>query len=293
MHEFVHGLGFVSSWSDKEYRRFERFAPSSVKQFLTPMPLDPPNVLDDVSASADSDEGVQPYYGYVEFPLDRFLHATHTGVAFTHVTSALNAWGNANVMFQSMVDMVNAWCAQPQLTEQAEAVYNASTQSRGVYATLPGVEDTLLLETTFSPFASGTTLSHVDHGTYNATADYLMIYDSPRGVTFDAMIAQYTAPIGPLLVRTLASFGYALQDGYNGTTLRPQLAFWDPPSDLVGTTSNPSPAVSIHANGPASIPSSSSLSSSSSTSSAPSSLSSSSYITPSLFSAFVIIMSLL
>ncbi|KAI8140835.1 hypothetical protein BJV82DRAFT_542310 [Fennellomyces sp. T-0311] len=253
IHELIHGLGFVSAWSDDTYERFSRYDPRA-KKFLTPMPLNPPNELPEVSESMESDSGVQPFWGFVEFPFDKYLHVNN--VPLTDVTAALNKWGDGNVMFATIVDMVNAWDDDQVFRKRAEDVYRAATQRGGITLVIDN-EAVLMMESSLDPFQDGSSLAHVDRTAYVNTDEFLMIYNAQRGVSLSDMMHVYKlGPLGPSLVQVMASMGYDIQPSYNATaiTIQPNLTFWEPPMDLVGTASNPTPVVSVNADGPAHIP---------------------------------------
>lgn len=260
VHELVHGLGFVTAWSDKVYQKFAKYAPNLGK-FLTPMPLNPPNELAQVSENVVTEKGAQPFWGFVEFPLDKLLMATSNNgslSSLTAVTRTLNLWGNGNVMFASMVDMVNAWCASGDMQAEAEALYQQATNGLDLYAAVPDGTK-VWMETSLQPFADGSSLSHVDEATYLNTDDYLMVYSAQRGVSLQSLNQKYPlGPLGPNLLRVLAAMGYVIRPNPNTTTpttIQPPLKFWEPPADLVGTDTNPTPAVSSFTSGPARIPS--------------------------------------
>ncbi|KAI9497547.1 hypothetical protein BDB00DRAFT_951721 [Zychaea mexicana] len=266
IHELIHGLGFVSAWSDDTHERFSIYDPE-MKKFLTPMPLDPPNELPDVSAAVNSESGVQPFWGFVDFPLDKFFYA-HNKVHLAGVTKLLNQWGDGNVMFATILDMVNAWVGDTNFREQAEKLYRSAT-TRGDITIVIDDEQVMVMETSLAPFQDGSSLTHADESAYASTADYLMCYSAMRGVSLaDLSKIHKLGPIGPSLVRIMAAMGYHIQSSYNNgsipQTVQSNITFWVPPIDLVGTSTNPSPAVSVNANGPAHIPSASATPSSSS-----------------------------
>ncbi|KAI8334783.1 hypothetical protein BC941DRAFT_432151 [Chlamydoabsidia padenii] len=251
LHELVHGLGFVSSWDDNLYSRFAPYV-DNLTPFLTPMFLMPPKQLDSIVDNQNTDKGNQPFWGFVEYPLDKYM--MYHSVPMTTITKLLNHWGDGNVLYNSIYDMVNAWI-NSDLHLYAESAYQGSTTSRDIAIDLPNNNNTILMETSLVPFADGSTLSHVDYSTYHNTADYLMTYTSKPGVTVAAMNQYYsTGPLGPDLLDVLASLGYRIkQSSYQ--PVRPHLTFWNPPDDLVGTTDNPTASASVVPNGPARTPS--------------------------------------
>lgn len=221
------------------------------------MLLIPPKQLDSIAKNEDTNHGNQPFWGFVEFPLDKYM--VYHSVPLTSITNLLNHWGDANVLYNTIYDMVNAWY-NSDLHLYAQAAYHGSTTAQDIAIALPNKNDTLLMETSLVPFADGSTLSHVDYSSYHDSADYLMTYTTKPGVGVTAMNKNFpTGPVGPKLLQVLASLGYRIkQPGYQ--TIRPKLIFWNPPDDLVGTTDNPTASASVVPNGPARTPSSSSSS---------------------------------
>ncbi|KAI9255791.1 hypothetical protein BDA99DRAFT_442071 [Phascolomyces articulosus] len=277
IHEFIHGLGFVSAWSDDTYERFSIYDPT-IEKFLTPMPLNPPNELPEVSAAMNSEAGVQPFWGFVDFPLDKLLYGN--SYPLTRTTQLLNDWGNGNIMFATILDMVNDWVDGNAFREEAEAIYQMAITQGDITI---NIDDTkvMVMETSLTPFQDGSSLTHADQSIYASSDDYIMCYSAMRGVNLNDLSKIHPlGPLGPSLVRILANLGYYIQPSYNNyvnaTTVQPNVSFWVPPIDLVGTATNPSPAVSVNPNGPAHIPSASDTPSSSSSTSLLVSLSSSS-----------------
>ncbi|ORZ25872.1 hypothetical protein BCR42DRAFT_16364 [Absidia repens] len=269
LHEMVHGLGFVSSWSDDLYQRFEPYV-DDLTPFLTPMLLIPPEQLQTIAQNEDTNEGNQPFWGFVECPLDKFM--VYHSVPMPTITNLLNNWGDANVLYNTIYDMVNGWI-DSDLHLYAQSAYHGSTTPQDIAIALPGRSNTLLMETSLVPFVDGSTLSHVDYSSYHNTADYLMTYTTKPGVAVSAMKESFsTGPLGPELLQVLASLGYRIQSSpssqppTNYKTSRPSLIFWNPPKGLVGTTGNPSASASVVSKGPARSPPPSSASPSSTSS---------------------------
>lgn len=117
----------------------------------------------------------------------------------------------------------------------------------------------LLLETGISPFSDGSTLCHVDLDTNVNSSEYLMVYVANRGVTLGDLRKKYSlGPLGPKLLTIMANLGYQINSSYNIASIQPSLSYWSPSSDLVGTSSNPTPAQVTMTNGPAHMPTSTS-----------------------------------
>jgi len=78
----------------------------------------------------------------------------------------------------------------------------------------------MTLETSFNPFAAGSSLNHVDGEMYQSTADFLMRYATPKGKTLKQLVAEYGnssdpnyGPFGPGLRYILAGIGYKIRGG--------------------------------------------------------------------------------
>ncbi|KAG0170083.1 hypothetical protein DFQ28_002514 [Apophysomyces sp. BC1034] len=247
IHEFLHGLGFVSSWNADLHERLLPYFPS-LTNFLTPKSLIPPNELAAMSKNLQDSQGAQPFWGFVEFPFDKLL--VHNGQPLTNITHALNSWYGGNVLFGSILDMVNAWYASD-VRASAENVYKMGTTPRDVAIVINST--TLWVETSLVPFAGGSSFSHVDLELYQSSADYLMVYDASPGVDIATLTRLYShGPIGPKLIQTLIGLGYVVRG--HPLPKRPYLSYWNPPEELVGTTTNPSPPVRVFSDGPAQWP---------------------------------------
>ncbi|KAI9006574.1 hypothetical protein CLU79DRAFT_780076 [Phycomyces nitens] len=272
IHELVHGLGFISSWSDEMYTRFAPYV-DDLPKFITPSKLTPSTELQSIASNVKTSEGTQPFWGFVEFPLDRLLYTSSPvgPVPLTQFTKTLNSWCDSNVLFAGMIDMVNTWYASKE-RQTAEAMYQMATTSCDVSITSTRYQNVLQnmfwLETSLIPFMRGSTFTHVDQTTYESSAEYLMVYNADRGVSLDSLTEQYsTGPLGPNLRIVLLDLGYSLHPQFTNGTIgdlvknsvpsRPALSYWAPPDYMVGTTPNPSASVRVQTYGPAHIPSSS------------------------------------
>ncbi|KAL0092746.1 hypothetical protein J3Q64DRAFT_1695254 [Phycomyces blakesleeanus] len=294
IHELVHGLGFISSWGDEMYNRFAPYV-DDLPQFITPAKLTPSTELQSVADNVKTSVGTQPFWGFVEFPLDRLLYTTilsspNEQVPLTHYTKVLNGWCDANVLFASMIDMVNTWYGSTE-RQTAEAMYQLATTSRDISICStrhenddgngPTLQSMFWLETSLVPFMRGSTFTHVDQDSYQSSAEYLMVYNADRGVSLDSLTEKYSSgPLGPNLRTVLLDLGYALQPQFTNGTIadggtiknfrpsRPNVSYWAPADNLVGTTPNPSASIRVQSYGPAHMPVSSSATSSAASSTA-------------------------
>ncbi|KAI8888932.1 hypothetical protein K501DRAFT_239684 [Backusella circina FSU 941] len=255
VHELIHGLGFMSSWGDNLYQSFSDLI-DNLDHFITPALL----ASDNDSHILDGDDTPQPFWGFVEYPLDKFIYydTDHTNASeslypFTTITKRLNQWCNANALFRSSIDMANSWY-NSEAFQHAKRIYGRSVKDRDVMAAVNNTP-VLYLETSLNPFSAGSSLSHVDRSQYISSAEYLMVYTANRGVSVETLEKKYPiGPIGPKLMTVMASLGYFIDSSFNITTQQPQIVYWSPPDGLVKTDSNKDPPVTIDQNGPAHSP---------------------------------------
>jgi hypothetical protein len=265
LHELIHGLGFITSWSDDIYRAiiplFQQ--PNNLDPFITPILL----ASTDNEQLLDGYNNPLPFWGFVEFPFDKFIHYnSSTGLSsFTSVTKQLNQFCNSNAVFGNLIDLANSWYTS-EFYFQASKLHKKSVNPLNVLAAI-GNETLLWLETSVNPYSTGSSLCHVDQSIYSNSKEYLMVYTANHGVGLSQLNQLYpNGPIGPKLLTIMGALGYRLNS--NGVkTMRPTLNYWKPPPGLVGTESNPHPSVTINTNGPAHSPNVSPSSSSVSTSS--------------------------
>lgn len=251
----MHGLGFVTSWTDDLYHGLSPLFPQQqLAKFITPILL----------ASTNNDQllegynAPQPFWGFVEFPFDKLLSYKSSSdpsayTAFTSITKKLNQFSNSNILYRNLIDFANSWYTSNEYQKSIQ-IYQKATNKLNVLA-----NNLLWLETSLNPYSTGSSLCHVDQSEYINSTEYLMIYTASKGSAILNQLNQLfpQGPIGPKLRNIMASLGYKLS-GEDYKTIRPSLTYWAPPPGLVGTNSNPSPSLTINTNGPAQSPSSSS-----------------------------------
>lgn len=138
------------------------------------MPISPPNQLQSVYDQAQDADGPQPFWGFVEYPLDKLVKVNDTNTWLSESTTQLNGWGNSNVMFASLPDMYHSWQISD-YSNTAHQIYNLSIQARSLTISNQNFGD-IWLETSLNPFVVGSSLSHFDNTAYDSTIDYLMVY---------------------------------------------------------------------------------------------------------------------
>lgn len=213
----MHGLGFMSAWADY-------LQPSN------PTTLTPQIAL----GNPTSQQGVV-FEGFVEYAYDRLMSFTeHPGLFVTNLTATLiSQFGNLGVNFTDATALATAFLSSPASKTGKYMNGNATTQSAiahslpitvSTLATLNNTNSTfgppMTLETSFNPFASGSSLNHVDGSLYLSTQDFLMRYSTPKGKTLQQLIDDYGTtgdktygPFGPGLRYILGGIGYRIRGG--------------------------------------------------------------------------------
>ena len=210
----MHGLGFMSLWQNW----------LSIQGSLTPNPT---------FGNPTSSDGVQ-FQGFVETAYDRMMTLTNfPGISCSNLSEKLNdVFGLQGVTFPDVPTIAhnlsssaaivysqymngnateqNAIAASPPLTSPSNATLNTEYSLGGP----------IILETSFTPFALGSSLIHVDANKYHSTQDFLMRFTTPMGKTLAQFIADYGnsgdqmyGAFGPGLRYILAGIGYRIRGG--------------------------------------------------------------------------------
>ena len=215
MNRIMHGLGFISSWSS--------YLPNN------PNTLTPQVALGNPASS----NGIQ-FEGFVEFAYDRLMSFTnHPGLYATNLSAdMISAFGQQGTVFRDDVSLGNAF-ASSTASKYGRWMDTNATEKEAIQQSLPVPVATnatlqtfstpgplITLETSFHPFASGSSLNHVDAELYGSTQDFLMRYSTPMGKTLQEFIDDYGAsgdttygPFGPGLRYILAGIGYRVKGG--------------------------------------------------------------------------------
>ncbi|RIA82645.1 hypothetical protein C1645_835036 [Glomus cerebriforme] len=202
LHEFIHGLGFVSSWND-------------FFNFINPQELTP------VPSVAIINSGIS-FNGFIENIFDKYLIFLSSGDSITNITTKINTIvkekGN---FYQSPENFIITFKSSTQYQQSQMMLEIATTPfSLGF---LPNnaannLSNAIILETTLNPFKTGSSLGHVDLKTYANTSDFLMTYIQNSGMTLGDYISisgNYTGgPIGPKLRQVLGTMGYDIKESY-------------------------------------------------------------------------------
>ncbi|BFZ58231.1 hypothetical protein PYCC9005_005293 [Savitreella phatthalungensis] len=222
LHELMHGLGFTSAYEDY----FTPNKPTTVT----------PNVLLTVSATVD-------FAGFIEYAFDRFIKLSN-GIMATNIVQRLNDGFYAasdRVTFTSPDALATFFLQQRPLVALSDTLTaNFTTAGTSKLVTNgPNNSTYLTLETSLNPFVAGSSVSHVSNTLYTSTADFLMRYETQRGVSFASYLTvakqngaqdvDVYGAFGPGLRIALANLGYRVRGGVpqpsqvlvSGTTAKP------------------------------------------------------------------------
>ena len=212
----MHGLGFMSSWADY-------FNPNNPSTLTPQIAISSPNSQNDIQ-----------FEGFVEYAYDRLMSLTnYRGTYATNLSAQMiTDFGHLGDSFANATSLGKAFLSSPaaklgQYMDGNATDINAIQQSLPVpvhtNATLQTnstVGPLITLETSFNPFASGSSLNHVDSEMYKSTQDFLMRYSTPTGKTLQQFINDYGTtgdttygPFGPGLRYILAGIGYRVRGG--------------------------------------------------------------------------------
>ncbi|CAG8459004.1 6260_t:CDS:2 [Racocetra fulgida] len=150
-HEFIHGLGFGSSW--RNYFSAD---------ILTPLPV----------------TSGQRLSGFVESKFDRYMFVKQNGT-FVPMTSLTKQF---NSLFTNSSISLNQFANSSQFLLSQQLFTSASTQFSMQFVT--SSKDQVFLETGLKPFQEGSSISHVDKS-FMQNGDFLMTFAAKDGVTLD------------------------------------------------------------------------------------------------------------
>lgn len=225
----MHGLGFISSWAD--------YLEPNNPTILTPQ----------IALSSPTSQGGIQFEGFVEYEYDRLMSLTHfPGVFATNLSAEMiTTFGHLGDNFTDATALGNAFLSSPAAKFGGYMDGNA-TERDGIQQNLPVTSPDratlqnstapgplITLETSFRPFASGSSLNHVDSILYASTQDFLMRYSTQMGKTLQQFIDDYGTtgdttygPFGPGLRYILAGIGYRVRGGIplGGSPVNPSAA---------------------------------------------------------------------
>ncbi|CAH1756461.1 2112_t:CDS:2 [Entrophospora sp. SA101] len=204
LHEMVHGLGFSSNWLN------------DFSDGMTPQ----------ASLSGTDPNAPLVFLGFIESAFDKYMINIPKGTRISASTDQLNKFSgkpipiNTGLPFKNQDDFVNAFTSSPNY-KLAQNMLTLSTTPNSL-GFLPHdtnkADDSIVLETSLTPFQPGSSVSHVDYKTYNNTSDFLMKFLADRGTDLNTLITIRSAnktdqndlrlAISPKLILLLETLGY-------------------------------------------------------------------------------------
>jgi len=210
----MHGLGFMSLWQNW----------LNIQGSLTPDPT---------FGNPTSSNGVQ-YEGFVESAYDRMMALSNfPGISCSNLAENLNnVFGLQGHIFANVPLLAETLSSSPAIIYSQYMNGNA-TEPNAIEASPPltspsnatlkteySLGGPIILETSFTPFALGSSLNHVDANKYLSTQDFLMRFTTPMGKTLAEFVADYGnsgdqtyGAFGPGLRYILAGIGYRIRGG--------------------------------------------------------------------------------
>ncbi|RHZ89518.1 hypothetical protein Glove_13g13 [Diversispora epigaea] len=193
LHELIHGLGFLSSWSyNLEHLDGEGttgLTPTIKYNFIS-----------------------NKFTGFMENIFDRYVMFVRNNVISTSTsyTYQLNLAVANGTIFDTYSDFVAEVKSSSQWKYAKSALISATTDYYLQFS--PAMDASwdyyFYLESGIS-YKPGSSISHIST-LYKDTSDFLMTWELDRGVTIEELTIQgkYTSPIGPRILSVLESIGY-------------------------------------------------------------------------------------
>ncbi|CAB4378523.1 unnamed protein product [Rhizophagus irregularis] len=209
VHEFLHGLGFITSWDDYFNANASSLTPTPSFIFTNPEETD------------GIKEGPITFTGFQEYILDRHLVLTKDNSSLTPIAKKINGFAPLNTKFDDQKAFLDAFTKSPVYKETEIMFKNSITRGSVAIRLVDG--ENVLIETGLVPFKPGSTFSHVDFDAFGNTTDFLMRFKAPRQVILDDLSPingdpEYTNPIGPKIISIFKSLGYPMKE--NSSTFK-------------------------------------------------------------------------
>ncbi|CAJ0751247.1 4393_t:CDS:2, partial [Entrophospora sp. SA101] len=216
-YSLVLGAAAPSSWND--------YYTLDVVKGLTPFPSFLMKDFEEI-------KGEVTFTGFQENCFDRRLQLASNNEPLYNTVLKLNTFAGGvenKTKFSSYDDFANQFTNSSIFQEYSVGILNTSTTPDTIlFRAHDDDEDQIFIETTFSPFKPGSSMSHLDNITNNHTVDFVMMWKSARGVTVANITAAnggnttYTNLLGPRTIRVLETLGY--QTATYRTPYRPKAA---------------------------------------------------------------------
>ncbi|RUS26807.1 hypothetical protein BC938DRAFT_484094 [Jimgerdemannia flammicorona] len=210
LHEFIHGLGFLSLWRDY----FDR-------NILTPCPLTPASATKDMVGTEHF-----IFQGFIESAFDRHILDRTLGTNLSDYTRRMSAFSyGPGTTFKTLRIFLDEFLASSQSRMARRLFRLATTPNAMAFQSEPGARSPaaagkrLSLETSIRQYRIGSTITHFDYGSFTGTSDFLMRWLIDDGVSLHDAIARSNVDglehtgseadgIGPGVLSVLESLGY-------------------------------------------------------------------------------------
>ncbi|CAG8692619.1 26492_t:CDS:2, partial [Dentiscutata erythropus] len=184
LHELVHGLGFISSLNDYM---------NDLPQELTPYVI---GVINNTGTN----------YHFIEGMFDKHMSVISTGQSLSDIVKQMDVFGD--VQYVTPESFTATFKSSPQY-KLATDLFAKATNSNTL--SLLSGDDTIILETSLTPYNYKSSIGHFSYQEYSNTSDFLMRYSVEHGVTLQQYVAMggnyANGPIGPKLRAFLKSLG--------------------------------------------------------------------------------------
>jgi len=200
VHETLHGLGFVSSWSAKDTRN--------------------PNLILPSIGTTQYNDGTVEFSGFSANLFDSFLVDASTNTKVTSYLDALTAAIPSGTVITSMNDVYDAVLANNASLAAVEAMFKLCTSNNLVFK--PVLSDTNLdsesvyLEAAGPAFYNGRTISHLATSRYALSSDFLIVPDVTAGKDARKLATSAGGFLGPSILAVMNTLGYTVNVSGNG-----------------------------------------------------------------------------
>ncbi|GBB90884.1 hypothetical protein RclHR1_00180022 [Rhizophagus clarus] len=220
LHEFIHGLGFITSWRGLDKPEKE----------LTPY-------IVTVSGEPAIDPTELPFnfHGFRETIFDKFIITVDSNGMQNRLSSFANELNQFNTSASQFTDFYNQFQNSPQYDAAKKVLAYSTTKNSLIFMPKGSdsiTDDGIMLETKINPFQTGSSISHVDSLIYNVgNSDFLMRRQSVAGASLNSLVTKSHnvtgSAIGPKLLNVLSSLGYTLANNSKSSATKQSIVVID------------------------------------------------------------------
>nr|CAG8617224.1 3935_t:CDS:2 [Entrophospora candida] len=213
LHEFMHGLGFLSLWDVND--------PQTQTAVIPPL---------NAKALDASQDPPLIFNGFIDGIFDRFVRVMATGKTLSDLTAELNTFAPKGTQFASLTEFSANFSASTQFKVVTDMLTTATTpltlgflpkglDFQTVTPNKTADDPFLYLETSLNPYMPGSSLSHASQALYLKSFEFLMTFQEPPAKTLAQAVIDggnfAGGAIGPKLISVLESLGYATANNPN------------------------------------------------------------------------------